>query len=254
MLLYGDYHTHTDYSDAKCSIDQLVAAAKGIGLKEIAVTDHGLGKSTFNYPVMRFEGFLNQKKDIERLRESEKDIIIYHGVETNILGLDGQIDISLEQMALMDIVVCGYHRFAHPRSIKEAMSFYSFNSVFSMAFKPSKSIIERNTKAFVLAIKNHPIDILSHINNHAVVDAREVAKVCADYNTFLEINNRHIDEIEPVMEELIKEEHLQFIISSDSHKPQNVGNVPQCIELAKKYGIVDRVVNLDKKPLFTKHH
>ena len=36
----GDLHCHTKLSDGSVSLEELVALAKGAGLKTIAVTDH----------------------------------------------------------------------------------------------------------------------------------------------------------------------------------------------------------------------
>ena len=41
MILTADYHTHTPYSHGKNTVFENVAKAKEIGLKEIAITDHG---------------------------------------------------------------------------------------------------------------------------------------------------------------------------------------------------------------------
>jgi len=42
--IIGDYHTHTDNSDGKNTVEEIVRAAANAGLREIAVTDHGHGK------------------------------------------------------------------------------------------------------------------------------------------------------------------------------------------------------------------
>ena len=41
MILTADYHTHTPYSHGKNTVEENVARAKEIGLKQIAITDHG---------------------------------------------------------------------------------------------------------------------------------------------------------------------------------------------------------------------
>ena len=38
---YGDYHTHSRYSDGRQSVDAIVEAAVSRGLLEVAITDHG---------------------------------------------------------------------------------------------------------------------------------------------------------------------------------------------------------------------
>ena len=55
MNFFGDYHTHTIFSKkpyvpwyhAKGSIEDNIMHAKKIGLKEIAITDHGFNHGLF---------------------------------------------------------------------------------------------------------------------------------------------------------------------------------------------------------------
>ena len=47
MILTADYHTHTPYSHGKNTVLENVTAAKKLGLKEIAITDHGFNHLHF---------------------------------------------------------------------------------------------------------------------------------------------------------------------------------------------------------------
>ena len=47
MLLTGDYHTHTVYSHGKGTVLENAMQAKALGLKEIAITDHGFEQLAF---------------------------------------------------------------------------------------------------------------------------------------------------------------------------------------------------------------
>ena len=47
MLLTGDYHTHTIYSHGSGTVMDNAVAAKELGLKEIAITDHGFEQMAF---------------------------------------------------------------------------------------------------------------------------------------------------------------------------------------------------------------
>ena len=41
MILTADYHTHTPYSHGKNTVLENAQAAKKLGLKQLAITDHG---------------------------------------------------------------------------------------------------------------------------------------------------------------------------------------------------------------------
>ena len=60
--------------------------------------------------------------------------------------------------------------------------------------KPSQKTIENTTRAYINAIKNNPIDIITHINYKCYCNLKEVAQCCADYGTYIEINTkkRHV--------------------------------------------------------------
>ena len=48
MKFYGDYHTHSVYSDGRAKISDAALYAGKIGLKELAVTDHGFANVTLS--------------------------------------------------------------------------------------------------------------------------------------------------------------------------------------------------------------
>lgn len=47
MRILSDYHTHTIYSHGKGTIEENVEAARKIGLKILAISDHGPGHMGF---------------------------------------------------------------------------------------------------------------------------------------------------------------------------------------------------------------
>ena len=53
MAFFGDYHTHTTYSHGKGSVADNARAAAAVGLKEIAITDHGLRHIIFGISPAR---------------------------------------------------------------------------------------------------------------------------------------------------------------------------------------------------------
>ncbi|MDD4316837.1 MAG: PHP domain-containing protein [Clostridia bacterium] len=208
---FGDYHTHTRYSDGVSTVKQNIDAAVAKGLKELAFTDHGFNNPS--YGALSRQSFKNQRAEIQNYAEG-KDIKIYHGIEADIIGLDGTIDLEADELGDMEVLVVGYHSFA------KAKSFFDWRKIYVSAFlsflaKPGRSVIERNTKALINAVKRYPIDILAHINHLFKVDCYEVAKACADYGTYIELNAKHMnsqDELEQILKSGVK-----LIADSDAH-------------------------------------
>ena len=107
MILTGDYHTHTPYSHGKNSVDENVAKAKEMGLKQVAITDHGFSHVAFGLRRYQMENYIKDCK-----AASEKygiDVLV--GIESNILGIDGGADLREEDFDKFDVYLCGNHIF-----------------------------------------------------------------------------------------------------------------------------------------------
>ncbi len=249
MDFYGDYHIHTTYSDGVNSIEGIAQTAIALGLKQIAITDHGFSNKYMSLTPRKFS---KEVKELQKVRTSYPQIDILQGIEANIIDTNGTVDLNYEQMDKLDILVAGFHRFADSTGYRQYVKYIMYNGFISKVFKPSDNIINRNTEAYIRAIAHYPIDVLAHINEHAKVDAHAVCEVAAEYGTIIELNVRHMDLIEESIEEMLKTQ-CKFIVNSDAHKPEKIGKLEAILPLIEKYQIPkDRIVNLGKKPEFTR--
>lgn len=245
--LTGDYHTHTVYSHGKGTVEENVQKAIELGLKQIAITDHGLSHVMFGLTKKKL---YRQKEEIEMLREKYPQIDILFGIEANLIGAEGVIDLQPQQFSLFDIVLCGYHKPAWPNDFKSVFEIY-FNAYFNKIVKPSAQAKARNTKALANAVKKNKIDVLAHINYHLNVNCDEIAKVCADYGTYIELSSRHTCTDEVDIENLLNS-NVQFILNSDAHKVKNIAVIDNARALIEKYKIPEsRIANINgKQPVF----
>ena len=97
------------------------------------------------------------------------------------------------------------------------------------------------------ALRLNDIAILTHPGDKGPFDILEIAKVCAETNTLIEINGRHghltVDEIKEAMQV----EGLNFIISSDAHKSEELDlYYNEAVAKLKSFGI-DQLVYFDNK-------
>lgn len=246
MRIYGDYHTHTIYSHGKGTIRENVLEARRKGLKEIAITDHGLNHIILGLKWWKVEQSI---KEIEELRKEFSDITIYMGIEANIIGTRGIIDIKPEQFAYFDIILCGFHKPARPDRFRDYPGMY-LQSYLPFALQ-NKYMIKRNTKAYVEAIKNNPIDVIAHINKCVKVDCGEIARVAAEYGTYIELSSRH-STLTPADMKAMLDTNVKFIINTDAHLVETIGVTEGAEALIKLYDIpMERIVNAeDKKPEF----
>ena len=248
MKLNSDYHTHTTYSHGKGSIMDNALAAKEAGLKEVAITDHGFSHPAFG---MRRRKLDRMKKECENASE-ETGVKVLLGIESNLLGGKGVIDVKEKDYEKLDIILAGVHRFVMYAGISDAFKLLGSN-FFCTTFKvrPAEWLVKYNTKVYVEAIKKYPIDIITHTNYLCFADAAEVAKACADYGTYFEINTKKIHLTEEEWQKVF-DTKVNFIINSDAHFPSRVGDAVLFDELKKTIDFpLDRIHNIgDKHPEF----
>ena len=148
---------------------------------------------------------------------------------------------------MVDILVVGYHANFRPRSIGDFFTFWLPN-VLGFGGKRQR---EKNTQAYIKALRNYKIDIISHLNSHrCYVDPVEVCKVAKEVGTYIELNGKVINFTEEQFKEMIAT-GVKFIINSDAHYPSRVGKNHRGRNLVDKYNIPpEQVVNLDKIPKF----
>ena len=240
MKIFADYHTHTIYSHGKGTIRENVESAIKKGLKEIAICDHG--PSHVGFGVKR-KNFKKIRQEIDNLNKEYSQIKILMGVEANIIGYDGEIDVNDEIMELIDILLVGFHFGAMPKSIRDAYNMFVVNYLGRFSKKIDKKARDMNTKAVINAINRYDIDLITHPGAKVDIDTKELAKAASQRGTALEINSSHgfltLEYLKIAMEENVK-----FLISSDAHRPEDVGNVESAIQRALKAGLnADRIIN-----------
>src|ERR1700758_2445175 len=113
--LQGDVHMHTVETDGKNTILEMAEAAKARGYEYMAITDHSKNLAFAN-------GLDDQRAlvHIQRIREVSdrmEGIKIFAGIEVDILG-DGDLDLSNDVLAQMDVVIASVHSQFNQESAK----------------------------------------------------------------------------------------------------------------------------------------
>ena len=235
-MFIGDYHTHTKYSDGRGSVLENALAAKALGLREIAVTDHGfhlLGKGGEKYRRLR-----------EECAEAtaRTGVKVIAGVEGDVRSLEGDLDLAESEMTDIDYLIAGFHKFAPPKSLSDFTKMYLV-TYFNGLIPTSERAKERNTQALIRAIERHPIRVLTHLGHSLKVDVAAVAAACAEKGVLVEINAKHLRDFKGEWSALA-ESGARFIVNSDAHRPSEVGALQAAFDTAVREGITpDRIVN-----------
>ncbi len=242
-MMYGDYHTHTTYTHGKGSIEDNVKCAIAKGLKEIAISEHSFSHMAYGVkrktiPIMRAE--------IEELQKKYPQIKILLGIESNIIGLDGKIDVYPEDRHMFDVVVVGYHKTFKATTWRDFWKFFVPNT-FNFGWKQSAKRRQMNTEAYINAIKKNQIDIISHLNyGGCQTNCVEIAKVAKEYGTKIELNGKRINFTPKEIRDMVAT-GVMFVLSSDAHRPERVGRCHRGINVIEKYGIpYEQVANWNK--------
>ena len=237
-MLYGDYHTHTPYSHGTGTVMENAMVAKEKGLKELAITDHGFNHMAF---AIKRKELKSLRKDIDEA-ENVTGLKIYLGVEANIISKSGKVDVKPKDFKYLELLVVGYHKavWSDPKS---EIDYILKNMIIK---NQSKKMIESNTRSYIKALRKYPIDIISHLNHHAKVDVVAVAKVAEEVGCYIELNGKRKHFSKEQVRDMVEQTNCMFVLDSDAHSKERVGEVTMWMELAKEYGIPkERIANLN---------
>jgi putative hydrolase len=245
MKITADYHIHSTYSKnrhGKSTIEEIVLRAIELGLKEIAITDHG--PSHYLYGIKKNK-IAEAKNIVTSLQKKYPQIKILFGVEANILNFNGDIDLNDDLKKFCDIILCGYHLGVLYSSISDFRDFYLMNFIGNLNNKLKERIIEKNTEAIVNALNKNRIDILTHPGDKIAVNIDKIAAAAEKRNTLLEISNSHGHlNANEIM--IAAKYNVKFVINSDSHIKDNIGGYENGLKEAIKAGLdLKRIINIE---------
>lgn len=251
-----DYHTHTTYSHGfikphgKGTVEENVQAAVECGLREIAISDHGPGHVFYGIKRNKIDAL---RHDIEESQKRHPEIKIWMSCESNVVDSGNYLDISHEEAGKFDFLIGGYHYGVLKCYAIEnwllAKKHYQEGGDNGLDMETSaryEKMREINTEMYVKSLHENDLRILTHPGDKGPVDIHEVAKACAETDTWMEISTWHMhlttEEIKIAMQEDVK-----FVISSDAHTPNRVGSYLKGLERAMEAGLdPDRIVNIER--------
>lgn len=210
----GDLHVHTTATDGKNTLDEMVEAAKKMGYKYIANTEHS--KHVTIARGLNVDGLREQIKKIDKANEHLKDFIILKGVELDILE-DGSLDLPDEILKELDIVICAIH--------------YKFNL-------PRQEQTERVLRAMDSPYFNifaHPTGRLINERAPYDIDIDKIMNKAKENGCILELNSHpsRLD-LNDIHCKMAKDIGIKLAISTDSHSTSSFNNICYGINQARR--------------------
>lgn len=211
-----------------------VRAALDVGLQAIAITDHGPA-NLFGVGVRDLSVFRTIRDEIEVCQTRFPQIKILLGVEANIIGIDGTLDIPHDALTDFDIILAGLHPLVYPANLVSGLAIAG--NLVGKHWQWLRSRLRPfNTKAVNSALTRYPINLLTHPGLHVNIDTKKVAETCARVGTYMEINTSH-QHITSDYLLIAFQAGARFMIGSDAHTPLRVGEAGNGLLLAKAAGI-----------------
>lgn len=226
----GDLHLHTEWSDGRNTMKEMVASATNQGLEYLGITDHSASSTVAN--GLDQKQLLAQIEHVRKLDKETDGITLLAGSEVDIRP-DGSLDYPDEVLAQLDIVIASIHS----------------------QFNLSEAVM---TKRMIRAIENPYVRIIGHPTGRLLgsrpmyaINIDEIITAAAEYDTILEINASpsRLD-LGPEYVRIAKEAGVRISINTDAHSKLQFEFRKFGINVARRSGLTkDDVINtfpLDK--------
>ncbi len=213
----GVIHAHTEWSDGKNSLIEMVEAAIDKGYEYLSITDHS--KAAFYADGLDEKKLDAQMREIEKTRELYPDFTILSGVECDILN-DGQMDLSDECLSELDIVIASVHS--------------------------NLSMDKNHAMERLLAAIEHPhVDILGHLSGRLLLsrsgyelDYEEIIKACATHKVAIEINANPLRlDIDWRFIPLCRTYGVPLCVNPDAHNVHQIDLIEYGVYAGRKGGL-----------------
>ena len=208
--IQGDVHMHTVETDGKNTIEEMAEAAKERGYRYMAITDHSKN--------LAFANGLDDTRalaHIQRIRDANRKIdgiTIFAGIEVDILA-DGDLDLSDDVLAQMDVVIASVHSVFNQEPAKMT------ERLLKAVENPNTSIIGHPTGRLQLRRDGY------HFDMDAVLTAAAKHKVAMELNSYpdrLDLNDVHLRQA--------KQRGVKIVVNTDSHHTSHLDKI--------RYGIL----------------
>ena len=212
--LRGDLHAHTDWSDGRNTLQEMVAAAKAQGLEYFAITDHS-GSSVVANGLWK-RRLLEQIEQVRELDAAVDGITVLTGSEVDIRR-SGKLDFSNSILAQLDVVVASVH------------------NTFNLTETEMTDRIIRAIEHPLVNIIGHPTGRMLGRRPMYPVNVEAVIAAAAENKTALEINGspNRLD-LNPQFVRMAKEAGVLLAVNTDAHAVRQLAHRQTGLNVARR--------------------
>jgi len=230
MLPKFDFHIHTSYSsDGEDAVAPIVEAAEARELAAIAITDHGPELSVGISP----DKIIPMLQDIELARKDAR-IPVLIGMEANIVGTDGEIDLDEWVVEKLDVVVVGLHRLGSFGHRPEELAREYLSAVMNVVKRQRVDILV------------HPFQFHRYLAPHLSQDEMdEFVKLAAEKEVAIELNSKYRVPDEDLLRACLRD-GVKLSIGTDAHTVAEVGRLDWPMAMLRRVGAKAEDLILEK--------
>ncbi|HYT05004.1 MAG TPA: DNA polymerase/3'-5' exonuclease PolX [Gemmatimonadales bacterium] len=224
----GDLQMHTNATDGQATIDEMAHAARALGYQYIAITDHS--KRVTMAHGLDAKRLREQWRGIDERNGASRGFTILKSIELDILE-NGKLDLPDDVLAEADYIVATIH--------------YGIT-------QPEKEL----TRRLVGAAEHRWIDAIGHPTGRLLgkrepypLDFEALCRACAAAGCLLELNG-HPERMDlpDTLAAAAQRHGVRFVLSTDSHQPNNLVFMKYAVDLARRAGLEARDI-LNTRPL-----
>jgi len=208
----GDLHAHTEWSDGRNTIEEMIEGAAAFGHEYLAITDHASGPGVVGGMGLDDDEIREQMAAVADAAP-EAGIDVLAGIEANI-DAEGGVSVGEDILEELDLVVAS----------------------------PHAGLSVDGTERIVAAIEHPEVDIVGHPSGRIVngrpgldLDVAAVADAAARTDTALEVNANpsRLDLWGGAVRTAI-EAGAPIVLSTDAHTPGEYGLVEYGVHTARR--------------------
>jgi DNA polymerase (family 10) len=212
--LRGTFHCHTNWSDGKNTLEEMVGEAMEIGLDYLGIADHS--KSSVQANGLNELRLRQQIDAIARLNAERKGFQIFAGSEVDILK-DGRLDFPDDVLAKLDYVVASVHN-TMTQDEKEM------------------------TARVIRAMENEHVTMLGHSTGRLLlqrepykIDLQKIIDCAASTGTWIELNcSSWRMDMDWRWWHIARDKGVKCVINPDAHRTAQFGTLRHGVTHARK--------------------